>query len=247
MLSKQPSSTNIYKKQLPGLAVSPVFLCLLAFLLCFSLYLMISNERRINMLEERLAKVETQLTEIAANLDLVYEIFVEAQKIKEHIQSRSRIDQEQVQEITYAILHNARRYNLNPYLLVAIAETESSFYRNAVGKVGEHGLIQVCYGTFKMMMKDEGDFNHWRDTLHAGARYLVYLLKRFNGNTILALAGYNAGPNRTRERLLAIGSPYVKKVEHCYRRMAKITKGTQYSCDLINAGWAKSAAYDLKA
>ncbi|NLW56204.1 MAG: transglycosylase SLT domain-containing protein [Firmicutes bacterium] len=238
MLSKQPKVTDIDKKQQQIIATSPVILSILAFLLCFSLCLLISNERKINALEERLADVETQLTQIAANLDLVYEVFIEAQKIKEHIQSRSRIDQEQVSEITYAILHNARRYNLNPYLLVAIAETESSFYRNAVGKVGEHGLIQVRYGTFKMMMKEEGDFNHWRDTLQAGARYLVYLLKRFNGNTILALAGYNAGPNRTLERLMEIGSPYVKKVENNYRRVAKNTFGPQYSYDLINAGWA---------
>ena len=107
---------------------------------------------------------------------------------------------------------------LNPYLLLAIAETESSFYPQAVGKVGERGLVQVRYGTFKMMMQ-EGDFYHWRDTLEAGANYLVYLLNRFKGNTILALAGYNAGPNRTRDRLLEIGRPYVRKVETNYTRI----------------------------
>lgn len=239
MSTKQP---NIYKNQLQTLTYSPVILGILIFVLCFSTYYIVSNERKINALEERLTNVETQLTQIAVNLDLVYEVFIEAQKIKEHIQTRSRIGHGQVTEISYAILHNARYHNLNPYLLVAIAETESSFYRNAVGKVGEHGLIQVCYGTFKMMMKD-GDFYHWRDTLQAGAKYLVYLLKRFSGNTILALAGYNAGPNRTLKRLMEIGSPYVNKVERNYLRIAKNNNnlGTLYSHDLKNAGWANVA------
>ncbi|HHT48676.1 MAG TPA: lytic transglycosylase domain-containing protein [Firmicutes bacterium] len=189
--------------------------------------------------EKRLAAVESTLTQLVADLELVHEVFDEAQKIKDHIDRRSKISSEQVQEVTYAILHCAHQKKLNPYLLLAIAETESSFYPQAVGKVGERGLVQVRYGTFKMMMQ-EGDFYHWRDTLEAGANYLVYLLNRFKGNTILALAGYNAGPNRTRDRLLEIGRPYVRKVETNYTRIVRNNEyvRTVYGPDLTTSGWA---------
>ncbi|NLM37406.1 MAG: transglycosylase SLT domain-containing protein [Firmicutes bacterium] len=186
---------------------------------CFASYI-INTEQKIHRLTERMEAIESTLAQLADQLEVVQEVFYEAQKIKDHIQKRSRISAQQATEVTYAILHCAYQNMLNPFLLVAIAETESSFYPHAVGRVGERGLVQVCYGTFKMMMQ-EGDFHHWRDTLQAGAKYLVYLLRRFNGNTLLALAGYNAGPNRTLERLREIGAPYVRKVETNYARIVR--------------------------
>jgi hypothetical protein len=211
----------------------PVILGMLISLLFFSTYYIISNEKKLSALEQRLGTVETQLIQIGENLELVSEVFSEAQKIKDHIQIRSKINTEQATEVTYAILYSARVNKLNPYLLLAIAETESSFYPNAVGRIGERGLIQVRYGTFKMMLK-QGDFYHWRDTLQAGANYLVYLF---------ALAGYNAGPNRTRERLMELASPYIKKVERNYARITRnnqYTTSAIYSRDLKNAGWAET-------
>lgn len=200
------------------------FCCGLLICLCFFTSYITQNEKRLNTLMARMEAVESALTQLTADLEVVHEVFYEAQKIKDHIRQRSKISAEQATEVTYAILHCAHQNKLNPFLLVAIAETESSFYPHAVGGVGERGLVQVRYGTFKMMMK-EGDFYHWRDTLQAGANYLVYLLNRFNGNTTLALAGYNAGPNRTRERLIQIGTPYVRKVEANY---ARIIRNDQY-------------------
>ncbi|HBR29020.1 MAG TPA: hypothetical protein DD789_06195 [Firmicutes bacterium] len=215
----------------------------ICLMLLISLFfsILINNEKRLLTLAARLEQVETTLTEIAADLELVREVFDEAQKIKSHIEQRSKIHPEQATEVTYALLYCAAAKQLNPYLLLAIAETESSFYRHAVGGVGERGLVQVRYGTFKMMMKT-GDFNHWRDTLEAGANYMVYLLNRFKGNTILALAGYNAGPNRTRERLMAIGSPYVKKVERNYARIVRNNESVAsfYGRDLISSGWSSN-------
>lgn len=215
-------------------ALLPLCLGLLITLFFSTFYVM-----QFQILAQRLTAVENTLTQLAEELELVQEVFDEAEKIKDHIERRSKINSEQVREITYAILHCSRQKKLNPYLLLAIAETESSFYPQAVGKVGERGLVQVRYGTFKMMMK-EGDFYHWRDTLEAGANYLVYLLERFKGNTILALAGYNAGPNRTRERLLEIGRPYVRKVEINYTRIVRNNEHlrTVYGPDLAASGWA---------
>ncbi|HBT16814.1 MAG TPA: hypothetical protein DEB05_07655 [Firmicutes bacterium] len=239
MTQKQP---DIYNSKIEMLTFFPVILGMLISLLFFSTYYIISNEKKLSALEQRLGTVETQLIQIGENLELVSEVFSEAQKIKDHIQIRSKINTEQATEVTYAILYSARVNKLNPYLLLAIAETESSFYPNAVGRIGERGLIQVRYGTFKMMLK-QGDFYHWRDSLQAGANYLVYLLKRFKGNTILALAGYNAGPNRTRERLMELASPYIKKVERNYARITRnnqYTTSAIYSRDLKNAGWAET-------
>ncbi|NLY90373.1 MAG: lytic transglycosylase domain-containing protein [Firmicutes bacterium] len=218
-------------------ALLPLCLGLLITLFFSVFYIM-----QFQSLTELLTAVENTLTQLTEELELVREVFDEAQKIKDHIERRSKINSEQGQEITYAILHCARQKRLNPYLLLAIAETESSFHPQAVGKVGERGLIQVRYGTFKMMMK-EGDFYHWRDTLEAGANYLVYLLERFKGNTILALAGYNAGPNRPHERLLAIGRPYVQKVATNYTRILRNNEDlrTIYGPDLAGSGWGYTA------
>lgn len=231
-------TSHIYN---PSTLTQIIILALLGIsisLICFTSYYIMTNERKFSALEERMEAVEKELTQIAENLELVYEVFGEAQKIKNHIQTRSRIQSEQIAEISYAILYSARATKINPFLLLAVAETESSFYPNAVGGVGERGLIQVCYGTFKMF--SNGDFYNWRDTLQAGAKFLDYLLKRFKGNTILALAGYNAGPNRTRERMLELASPYLKKMERNYSRIAQNKEYANliYSKDLKNAGWA---------
>jgi hypothetical protein len=222
----------------PVTMIVPICIMLLISL---SFSMLINNEKRLDTLAARLATVETTLREIATDLELVREVFDEAQKIKGHIEQRSKVHSEQATEVTYALLQCAYAKQINPYLLLAMAETESSFYPQAVGGVGERGLVQVRYGTFKMMMKT-GDFYHWRDTLEAGANYLVYLLKRFNGNTILALAGYNAGPNRTRERLMEIGTPYVRKVERNYARVVRNHESIAsfYGRDLISSGWGSN-------
>lgn len=231
--------SNIYNTSIPVQIILLIMLGISVSLVCFTTYYIINNERKFSVLEERMEAVEREISQISENLDLVKEIFGEAQKIKNHIQTRSKIQAEQTTEISYAILYSAKTANINPFLLLAVAETESSFYPNAVGKVGERGLIQVCYGTFKMF--SNGDFYNWRDTLQAGAKFLEYLLKRFKGNTILALAGYNAGPNRTRERMLELASPYLKKMENNYSRIAqnKEYASSIYSKDLKNAGWAE--------
>lgn len=76
-------------------------------------------------------------------------------------------------------------------LLRAVTWIESRFKPGAVSHKGARGLMQLMPGTAaRFGVTDPHDP---RQNVHAGARYLRYLLKMFDGDVSLALAGYNAG------------------------------------------------------
>jgi hypothetical protein len=82
-------------------------------------------------------------------------------------------------------------YRLNPALLTAVARTESAFDPLAVSPKGATGLMQLMPQTAERFgVADTFDVSQ---NVDGGARYLNWLLKRFDGRTDLALAGYNAG------------------------------------------------------
>lgn len=91
-----------------------------------------------------------------------------------------------------AILATAEQYQLDGLLLAALVEVESSFLSQAVSPEGAVGLMQVLPST----ASDFGvaDLTDPETNLETGARYLAYLLERFDGHLGLALAAYNAGP-----------------------------------------------------
>jgi soluble lytic murein transglycosylase-like protein len=71
---------------------------------------------------------------------------------------------------------------------------ESNFDPFAVSSAGARGLMQIMPETGQ----DLGLVNPFdpRENILAGARYFKELLDRFHGSIPLALAGYNAGPER---------------------------------------------------
>ena len=88
----------------------------------------------------------------------------------------------------------AARHGVNPHLVRAVVQAESSFNPLAVSRVGARGPMQLMPDTAtRMGVTDSLDP---RQNVFGGAKYLSQLLTRFNGNVALALAGYNAGPSK---------------------------------------------------
>ena len=87
----------------------------------------------------------------------------------------------------------ARAHGLDPRLVHAVIRAESGYNSNAVSSKGAVGLMQLIPATAQRY----GVQNSYDpgQNIQGGTRYLRDLLKLFNGNLELAIAGYNAGEN----------------------------------------------------
>lgn len=86
----------------------------------------------------------------------------------------------------------AKKYDLDPRLLKAVAGAESSWNKNAVSKAGAQGLMQVMPFNFK---RGEDPFNP-RDNIMAGARTMAWAKAQAGGDSVEMLRWYNGGKNR---------------------------------------------------
>lgn len=124
-----------------------------------------------------------------------------------------------------SILRASRTTGIEAALLHAVISVESGYNPGAVSPKGATGLMQLLPATGRRY----GGSNLFdpEENIRAGAEYLKYLLKLFDNNLELALAGYNAGENaviRHGRRLppYAETERYVPLVVAHYKRLSRI-------------------------
>ena len=116
-----------------------------------------------------------------------------------------------VQEISLPLRHDdiirqqAAQKNLDPALIAGVIYVESRF-RDQTSHAGAKGLMQIMPSTADYIAGksggtefEQGDLATPQINIAYGSWYLRYLLDRYHGNTVLALAAYNGGEGKVDE------------------------------------------------
>jgi len=120
-----------------------------------------------------------------------------------------------VKEIALPLRHDdiirqqAADKQLDPALIAGVIYTESRF-RDQTSHAGAKGLMQLLPSTADDIARKsggtafvQGDLADPQVNISYGSFYLRYLLTRYGGNTVLAVAAYNAGEGRVDEWIFA--------------------------------------------
>jgi hypothetical protein len=100
-------------------------------------------------------------------------------------------------DLDQALSAASHNNNLSPDLLRSVIRAESGFNPKARSVKGAQGLMQLMPETAaRMGVKDPWDPG---ENVEGGARYLSQLLGRYHNNLPIALAAYNAGPERVQQ------------------------------------------------
>lgn len=141
-------------------------------------------------------------------------------------------------ELSYPLLYSqeiarqSRIRKIDPLLVHALVREESRYNPLAVSSSKALGLMQLLPGTANGVAKRIGLSLSSADQIYEpannialGTAYLASTLQRANGNAILAIAGYNGGPNavrtwhsRFRQRGLADYDIFVEAIPYAETR-----------------------------
>ena len=149
----------------------------------------------------------------------------------------------------------AAKFDVNPYLVAAVIQTESRYKKTARSSKGPLGLMQLMPETAKWALRKMGYSEEaWRYiqdpvlNIEVGTWYLRWLLDYYDENLVAAIAAYNAGQG-TVDRWLTDGRwdartdtveqipysetrQYVRKVFYYYDKYQKIYQVQQERIDI---------------
>jgi soluble lytic murein transglycosylase-like protein len=117
-------------------------------------------------------------------------------------------------EIDGYLVQSGTNNGVDPLLLYSVMHQESSFKSRAISPKGARGLMQLMPGT--AIRYGVTNIFDPRQNIEGGARYLRFLLDRFDGDVNLALAGYNAGEGAVEKYGWRI-PPYAETQEYVRR------------------------------
>ena len=173
------------------------------------------------LLHERSFFTRTQekdrfMADLRSNLADVQHIH---QVISKNTVGLSRKTQWQLAEV---IQMSAERYDMDPYLILAVIKTESGFNTRAVSNANAQGLMQILPPVgqelaerLRIPFQPGVTLFDPVANVRLGTYFLSELLRRFNGDLELTLLAYNRGPNdveRALSQAQSVPAHYSEKV-----------------------------------
>lgn len=137
------------------------------------------------LLDPRIKQVNANIVKQAPQVSL-QNALTEATAVQANTQPRSK------SQILNVVSQISKKHGVDEKLVQALIKQESGFNPKAKSKSGAIGLMQLMPATAKNLgVKDP--YNTVQN-VEGGVKYLKSMLNKYNGNVILALAAYNAGP-----------------------------------------------------
>ena len=121
---------------------------------------------------------------------------------------RTRTDRMQANPRAFPelVVPEAKKWGINPYLIWSLMTVESAYNPDSVSVAEALGLLQVIprTGLKTAELLGDDDFGHYdlldEDVaIRHGVFYFSRLVRKFHGQELFAIAGYNGGPHRVAE------------------------------------------------
>ncbi len=147
----------------------------------------------------------------------------------------------QSETISKTIIEEANKYNMDPLFLVSVIKLESSFNPNAIGGVGEIGLMQIRPSTAKWLndtynVVKKVDLKDPLINIKLGAYFLNKLRSNFDNNSRYYISAYNMGASKVRSKVKKNVHPkvYVNHVmKHYVSYIDRLEQAAQISHKLM--------------
>lgn len=127
---------------------------------------------------------------------------------------------EKAREYQQVIQAAATQYGVSEELIKAVITAETCFRPKAISPKGAAGLMQLMPDTARRFGATDESITH---NIHAGARYLRWLLDRYDGSVQHAVAAYNSGEGTVDRHGLAVPYQetqlYMARVMNAYRKL----------------------------
>ena len=142
-----------------------------------------------------------------------------------------RTSEDKLRVIADTVYEEARDYEIDYRLVLAVMKVESNFKHDAVSPKGARGLLQIKPSLAKHVSKDAGVtikgagcLNEPEKNIKIGVNHLSWLMDKFE-NVKSALHAYNVGPARVKRASSEEDGPnthFTRKVLNEYRQMKTV-------------------------